>query len=211
MNGKTPNLLLESGLPEQWNGRPLFADFRNMIRFEQALADESLPNQKKAQIGVMQLFDTAPHNSGEAGEMVKYLLWFYSRGRVAHKNDSKPAPRQQERAYDFTQDSACILAAFWQAYGIDLVHVPFLHWWQFMALLENLPETTRMAQLMSYRTIDTSKIKDKAQRKYYEELKHSYALANAAKQKSVEEINAETHERVRQRFAQAKKAVETKR
>ena len=36
------NILLERGLPEEIDGVPIYADFRNMIRFEQILLDLSL-------------------------------------------------------------------------------------------------------------------------------------------------------------------------
>lgn len=44
------------------------------------------------------------------------------------------------RAYDLTYDAdaSCIYAAFRQAYHIDLIEIPYLHWWAFLALLENL-------------------------------------------------------------------------
>lgn len=35
-------LLLEDGLPETIDGVPIYADYRNMIRFEQILDDDAL-------------------------------------------------------------------------------------------------------------------------------------------------------------------------
>ena len=37
------NILLDGGLPEEIGGYPIYPDFRNMIQFERALADEKLP------------------------------------------------------------------------------------------------------------------------------------------------------------------------
>ncbi|MEG1012193.1 MAG: bacteriophage Gp15 family protein [Ruthenibacterium sp.] len=208
MSRKTPNIVLEDGLPEQWDGLPIYADYRNMVRFEQALCDDTLSPPQKISIGVRQLFDTEPRDAQQAAAMMDYLLWFYQCGRNPSENRAGQS-QNAERAYDFAQDAPCMLAAFWQSYGIDLAGVPFLHWWKFVALLEHLPEDTRMAQLMGYRTMDTSQIKDTAQRRHYEELKRRFALTTVTRLKSVEELNAQTRERVQRRFAQAKKAVES--
>lgn len=51
----------------------------------------------------------------------------------------------------FSVDADRIIAAFWQAYGIDLTKER-LHWWVFVALLDNLPDDTRMMQVAHIRT-----------------------------------------------------------
>ncbi len=114
------------------------------------------------------------------------------------------------RAYDFTADCLCIYASFLQAYNIDLTQADFLHWWKFCALLENLPSQTPMAQRIMYRTLDTSEIKDKAEREHYEKLKRMYAIKNAGEngvKKTLDEIAKMNKNRVKQRFEYAKNAV----
>ena len=54
------SLLLEQGLPEQLCGVAIYPDFRNMIRFELALLDESLTDQDRALVGIDQLFGAPP-------------------------------------------------------------------------------------------------------------------------------------------------------
>ena len=94
-----------------------------------------------------------------------------------------------------------------QAYGINLATVAFLHWWEFLALLEGLPESTAMAQVMQWRTMDLAQIKDKGLKAHYAGLKKRYALADpAARERSVEEITRRNKARVAQRFAQAEQA-----
>lgn len=56
-----------------------------------------------------------------------------------------------KRVLSYEQDADMIFAGFWQAYGIDLFHAR-LHWWAFRALLANLPENTRMAEVIAIRT-----------------------------------------------------------
>ena len=53
-------LLLEGGLPETIDGVPIYADYRNMIRFEQILDDDGLTDVQKTMLGVSQLFDELP-------------------------------------------------------------------------------------------------------------------------------------------------------
>lgn len=58
---------------------------------------------------------------------------------------------QRERAFDLVLDGEYIVAAFQQAYGIDLT-CGDMHWHRFKALLAGLPDDTRLAQIMGFRT-----------------------------------------------------------
>ena len=61
--------------------------------------------------------------------------------------------RSATKTMDFSQDAAYIYAGFRQAYGIDLLQERGrLHWMQFSALLQALPDDTRMMQIVSIRT-----------------------------------------------------------
>lgn len=57
-----------------------------------------------------------------------------------------------EKTVDLILDGDYIVAAFQQAYGIDLTDPDCdIHWHRFKALLIGLPEDTLMAKIMSYR------------------------------------------------------------
>lgn len=203
------NILLETGLPEELDGVPIFADFRNMIRFELILQDKSLSEAEKASFGLSQLFETLP--PGGPSRALELLMWFYLGGKEPDKDTGGPTKRP-ERAYDFEKDAGRIYAAFLQAYGMSLTTVPFLHWWEFLALLEGLPEDTAMSQVMQWRTMDLSQIKDKAMRAHYAGLKKRFALTSpAVRAQSVEEITRRNQERVSRRFAEAEKAAKKER
>lgn len=45
------NILLDGGLPEEIGGYPIYPDFRNMIQFERALADEKRRTQPRSTPG----------------------------------------------------------------------------------------------------------------------------------------------------------------
>lgn len=193
-------LLLENGLPDSIDGVPIYPDYRNMIRFEQILEDGTLTDEQKTLLAAAQLFDRLP--PGGIARAADRLQWFYRRG--AEGAGAQPGSRA--RAWDLTVDAGCIYAAFLQAYGIDLVRVPFLHWWAFLDLLENLPEQTLMAQKMQLRTMDLSEIKDAKLRERYKKLQRQAALPPRRGRK---DNAAETlAQRVQRRHAEAKQQLE---
>ena len=71
------NILLDGGLPEEIGGYPIYPDFRNMIQFERALADEKLPDAAKVYAGFQLLFEKIPPDFDDA---VQKLFWFYCGG-----------------------------------------------------------------------------------------------------------------------------------
>lgn len=59
---------------------------------------------------------------------------------------------------------------------IDLDREKDLHWWQFMALFESLPEDAQIKKRMGLRSTDLSKIKDPEIRNNYAQAKAQVAL-----------------------------------
>ena len=199
-------LLLEGGLPESIDGVPIYADYRNMIRFEQLLDDDTLSDTVKTALGVRQLFDELP--PGGLERAVDRLQWFYSRGKEPGREDA-PRGKKAVRAYDLIYDAPCVYAAFRQAYQIDLIEIPYLHWWAFLALLENLPDNTAMAQRMQLRAMDVDKIKDKKMREHYKALQKQVALPAkaAARPRKVESMT----DRLARRYKEAQAELERRR
>lgn len=195
--------LLETGLPQELGGVPIYPDFRNMIRFELALQDDTLTAAQKLSVGLSQLFEQLP---GTPEEALQLLLWFYFRGGPpAEHTSGEDTPAAPVRAFDFEQDGGRIYAAFLQAYGIDLVRVECLHWWAFLELLENLPESTAMGQIMVWRTLELDKIRDKHQRAHYAALKAHYALKGRREAPlSAAEAARRSKERTARRFKEAR-------
>lgn len=76
--------------------------------------------------------------------------------------------------YSYLADAGAIFAAFQRAYGIDL-SAATMHWWRFMALLEALV-THSFEDRVQYRITEPSKIKDKAQREHYYQMRRLYQL-----------------------------------
>lgn len=204
------NLLLENGLPEEIDGRPISPDFRNMIRFDLILQDERMSEGEKLYLGLCQLWPDIPQDTEWA---VEKLLWFYGCGQDKKETGPGGARREMPRAYDFAEDAALIYAGFYAAYGISLTTIPFLHWWEFMALLAALPDTTLMGQVMVWRTTDLGNIKDKHQREFLAAQQKRWAIKKGlhAPARTAQELEQATLERVRRRNEEVRRLMEEER
>lgn len=65
----------------------------------------------------------------------------------------KSADDSAPRVFDFEQDADYIIAAFWQAYKIDLISMRGrLDWRIFIALFRGLPDGTKIREIMDIRS-----------------------------------------------------------
>lgn len=149
---------------------PISTDFRSWIEFEMMLQDTEFPDEMKALNMLNWYTDALPPSMEEA---IEALVSFYSCEKSIPQGKGKA--EGGEAVYDYRQDATLIYAGFLQAYNIDLNKVEDLHWWAFRALLEALPESTRMAQIMSIRGTDTSGMSGE-QRRRHEKLKALCAI-----------------------------------
>lgn len=139
--------------------------------------DNDLPEEQKIDLMLHYLIDGKHPNDPGLLNVICELLF----------------PKQKKRgddqkSFDFVQDSAYIYASFRQAYNINLFHeLGKMHWWEFRALLDGLPENTRLARVIHIRTRELPKpTKHNAkERAEIMRLKQLYAL----------EISAEERER----------------
>lgn len=171
--------LLSAPLPDTALGLPIRTDFRGMVWFENELvrldeADEAAMQDFMART-IQRLFGVrglqSPKRAWEG------LLWFYRCGREqAPEQQAARSGPPQARAYDYAADGPLIVAAFWQAYGIDLTDPALrLHWWVFHALFEGLPADCLLHKIMEYRVADTSDMPEHT-RQFYERMREQYAL-----------------------------------
>jgi hypothetical protein len=196
------NILLMDGLPEEYEGIPISADFRNMIQVDLILHEDDANETEKTIAALYQLYPEIPPDIYKA---VEGLAWFYSRGAAA--GEGKDAKKTPKKAFSFAQDANLIYAAFYATYSISLNTVDFLHWWEFMALFEGLPETTLIHRVTYWRTADLTGM-TKAERKHILKMRNLFALKETDKPPmSVEELNQQTKDRVARRFAEAQAAM----
>lgn len=199
------NILLLDGLPEDYEGIPISADFRNMIQVDLILNDPDINDVEKTAAALYQLYPDIPRDIHKA---VEGLAWFYTRGNAIGKGKDKGAKKSPRKAFDFEQDANLIYAAFYATYNISLTTVDFLHWWEFMALFEGLPETTLMQRVIYWRTVDVAGL-PKHEKKHVLKMRKTFALKEVEKPAmSIEELNQKTKDRVARRFAEAQVALQ---
>lgn len=149
------------------------ADFRTGIAFELLMLDEEFTETEKAARAMELYFPQIPDDEEEAMEKI---LWFYLCGREETNQEEKetePAPKNIVYSYEY--DAGSIYAAFLSQYGMDLVEIPFLHWWKFKALFHALDENLEFMKIMRYRAVDITKV-PKEQKDFYRKMKQLYAL-----------------------------------
>lgn len=93
-------------------------------------------------------------------------------------NPLPKAPRQyKEPTVDFVEDAELIYASFRQAYGINLSkELGRLHWYEFIALLNGLPDGTIMHQVRSIREWTPSKHDSSEYKKQMRKLQKAWSL-----------------------------------
>lgn len=168
--------LLLDALPEhiEVDGRrySVLTDFRDWIQFADMLADRSLLPEERAVAALMWVSDPPAQVTAS---LVKALLAFYrADGLKPPTEDDNDEEDDEEDVEDETQDrppvfdwrvdAAYIVGDFRRYYGIDLLTVEYLHWWEFRALFEALPEDSQCMKRIGSRSCDLSKITNKAER-----------------------------------------------
>lgn len=109
---------------------------------------------------VLEAFDILK-NDWTQKQKIDYLFFLFVGERECDKKEKvvqavfelliEPG-REGQKAFDFEQDAAYIYAAFMQAYNIDLFQErDRLHWWSFCALLQGLPDNTRLSEIAQIR------------------------------------------------------------
>lgn len=94
-------------------------------------------------------------------------------------NPMKKSKTEQETeiTLDFEQDASLIYSAFLQAYGINLYNeFGKLHWYEFMALIEGVPENTLLYQVRNIRAWKPQKHDSKEYKRQMNKLKELYKL-----------------------------------
>lgn len=156
-------------------------DFRIWIEVEQLFAE----NKQLSPEMLLRLFSLVFKEKvlpKSFQETLSAILSFYDCGKTLKK--AGKAKGNTARVVSFTEDADLIYAAFLAQYGIDLTTVS-LHWWKFRALFNGLTDKHKICEIMGYRALDISKIKDREQRARYRRLKEIYKLPDT---RSVEEI-----------------------
>lgn len=155
---------------------PVRTDFRDVLRYDRILkgdpGDGSLLEEAlRFMLGVL---------PDDAAGAVDQLNWFVRCGDGEEKRH-RPSPKllgvNCEKPMDYGLDARLIWSAFRRVYQIDLRQTRYLHWWDFQAMLEELPEDVRLNRVIRYRTIDTrNRNLSREERALYEALQRYYRI-----------------------------------
>ena len=171
-------LVLADGLPERVDiggaSVPIETDWRVWV-----LIDELLTDARNSDVESESIADSLAFGKlaaiGSKTERAEAIRWFYLCGEPPHTRTEK-SRGIAAKVCDLRQDWGYIYAAFLQLYGIDLINVRELHWWQFRALLAAITDGCEYGKIIGYRSCDLGRIKDKELRRDYARLKAVYQL-----------------------------------
>jgi len=204
------SVLLFAGLPEEYEGVPLSTDFRNMINVDIILQEEEQGSKaERVYVALCQLYEEIPADLQQA---IDGLMWFYSCGKSVTGDEVKKSAKHK-KGFSFSQDANMIYAAFLSSYGLSLSTLDYLHWWEFMALFEGLPDDTLIKRVMYWRTVDIASL-PKHEKKHVEEMRKKFALkvqSHDLQPLTAEEVNRRTMDKVDRRYTEAQAALEKSR
>jgi hypothetical protein len=136
------------------------------------MQDNKINKNDKILIAIRLFYAEPPKDIKKAMEGI---LWFYRCGEE-EKVGKKGGENRRKQIYSYEYDAKYIYSAFLDQYGIDLNEIDELHWFKFKALFEGLKSDNKICEIMGYRAIDLSKIKDKDEKMRYRKLQREYAL-----------------------------------
>lgn len=180
-------------LPEalEINGReyPVITDFREWIRFSDMLKSDIPPKFKLEFLSEMFLEEVPDlYTEDEIEEVMDAITSFLSLSGTEFPDISSDEANSEEeseeveyeeqrakKAIYYEQDAPYIISAFRREYQIDLLSVPYMHWWEFRMLLDGLSEESQIKKRIYWRTCDVSKM-DKKERREILKIRRSITI-----------------------------------
>lgn len=136
-------------------------DFRTGLACILDMESSELTDEEKCILLLRRIYgDVIPEDVETA---IKLAVKFLDGGKEPPEEENPFA--DNKRLYSFEKDSALIYAAFQQTHGIDLQKVD-LHWWQFLALFQDLGADTGFCNLVNLRRRVNSGEATKEERQY---------------------------------------------
>lgn len=153
----------------------IVTDFREVVKFIDILKSEELNLEEKIVL-TMQYFKQRPKDL--SGALMSY--WDFVKMKNVFSEEAEEERKEEERVmkvlFSFESDYPYIYSAFLRDYNIDIQRIRYMHWWRFQMLFDGLDDNNEIKKRMMYRSIDTSKIKDKTERRRIEHIQRSIAL-----------------------------------
>lgn len=165
------------------------ADFRAVLRIH-ALRRQPLSLEESGWQALSIFY--LGHIPQDIEAAVQKLIWFLHLGETTAEQTTSAHAVQTPPDFCFEQDAPLLYAAFLEQYHMDLLQIPFLHWWAFHALLEGLHGEVKLQEVRRCRTVNLSQIKDPQLKQYYRQMQKVYALqpdaAAAERRQKIEDI-----------------------
>ena len=130
-------------------------DFRIWMRFAMEYREWSLSDDKTP-LDIRYLFKNSIPVFTDINEYIGILQFAFPQNVVPHSDSSSG-----DDVLFYQYDGDYIYSAFMQAYGIDLLETD-LHWHKFLALMNGLPDCTRLSAIMGYRSYTGERNKDES-------------------------------------------------
>lgn len=165
-------------------------NFRIGIAFELMMQNHKYSIQAKT-YQALKLFYPEMNKIKDTKKVIDDIVWFYSCGRSEEKTSQKNRKGKNKQIYSYEFDNDLIYSAFKNQYNVDLEEIEYLHWWKFRAMFNGLKSDNRIVEIMGYRAMELSKIKDKDMKKHYKQLQEEYKLPDMRSEEEKEEDFAE--------------------
>lgn len=136
-------------------------DFRTGLACILDMESSELTDEEKCILLLRRIYGDVIPEDGETA--IKLAVKFLDGGKEPPEEENPFA--DNKRLYSFEKDSALIYAAFQQTHGINLQKVD-LHWWQFLALFQDLGADTAFCNMINLRRRVNSGEATKEERQY---------------------------------------------
>ncbi len=158
----------------------ILTDFREWIRFSDMLADNELTKEEKLYLLTNWLTET-PRNI--TAKLVNAVFAFFRADALnpvpieseEEQEDESPQPKRPP-VFDWKYDAKFLIGDFRRYYGINLLSVKYMHWWEFRCLFAALPDDSMCRKRIDIRSKDLSQIKDKERRKQIAGIQRKIAI-----------------------------------
>lgn len=168
---------------------PIDLTFDNVLDIFDVLADEDLDDYDKAETSLLYLFDgehldpematIAPEDAVDVwNDIFENYVSVTDKEVADYDLQGNPMPKKEmKKLINIEKDAEFIFSSFQQAYRINLFEEQGrMHWHEFQALLNGLPENTIFKRIIQIRAWEPSKHESKEYRKSMSELQEIYSL-----------------------------------
>lgn len=158
----------------------IITDFREYIKLLELLKDDNVEAEEKYNLITQWFLDTPDEPFRDCIMALTNFITMKEQDpkRIEENNDEENASEieTKKQTISYTLDAQYILSGFLECYGIDLINVPYMHWWKFQMLINGMNESCELKKRMSYRSIDLNKIKDKDERERIRKIQNQIAI-----------------------------------